>query len=98
VFLLCHCSVLLSLAVLVVLVAFVAFVLPFVFAALVVCAAGGVLHVVVAEREIKQNSKEASRKTKSNESRTNTMHRIEQKQRNKKTKEKQTNGKAIKDS
>ena len=48
VFLLCHCSVLLSLAVLVVRVAFVAFVLPFVFAALVVCAAGGVLHVVVA--------------------------------------------------
>ena len=45
VFLLCHCSVLLSLAVRV---AFVAFVLPFVFAALVVCAAGGVLHVVVA--------------------------------------------------
>ena len=59
-----HSSVLLSLAVLVVLVAFVAFVVPFLFAALVVCAAGGVLHVVVAEREIKQNSKEASRKTK----------------------------------
>ena len=60
--------VLVSLAVLVVLVAFVVFgvlVAPFVCAALVVCAAGAVFHVVVAELVIKQNNKEASRKRKS---------------------------------
>jgi fatty acid desaturase len=53
--------VLLSLAVLVAFVAFVVLVAPFVFAPLVVCAAGAVRHVVVAELVIKQNNKEANR-------------------------------------
>ena len=52
--------VLVSLAVLVVLVAFVALVAPFVFATLVVCAAGAVLHVVVVELAINQNNKQGS--------------------------------------
>jgi archaellum biogenesis protein FlaJ (TadC family) len=67
--------VLLSFAVLVVFVSFVAFlvlVVPFVFAAHVVCAAGAVLHVVVAELVIRQNNKEASRKQKG---KTHTRHR-----------------------
>ena len=58
---------LLSLTVLVVLVAFVVFgvlIAPFVFAAIVVCAAGAVLHVVAAEIADTQNNKEASRETK----------------------------------
>jgi len=63
------CSSFAVVVVLVVLVAFVGFVVlvdPFVLSALVVCAAGAVLHVVVAELVIKQNNKEASRKRKSN--------------------------------
>ena len=58
---------LVSLVVLVVPVVFIVFVvlvLPFVFDVLVVCAAGAVLHVVVAALVIKQNNKEAGRKTK----------------------------------
>ena len=53
-----------SLAVLLILAAFVALFSCFVFAALVVCATGAVLHVVVAELVIKHNNKEASIKTK----------------------------------
>ena len=45
-------------------VAFVVLVVPFVFAALVVCAAGAVLHVVVAALVIKQNKKGVSRQQK----------------------------------
>ena len=67
--------VLVSIAVLVASVACVVLSAPFVVAALVVCAAGAVLHVVVAKLVIKQNNKEASRKRKSNESRKNTKQR-----------------------
>ena len=81
VFLLCRCSC--FVAVLVLVVAFVVFGVPFVFAALIVCAAGVMLNVAVVALVIKQNNKEASRKAKSSEGRkaknnakqTNKTHR-----------------------
>ena len=81
VFLLCRCSC--FVAVLVLVVAFVVLGVPFVFAALIVCAAGVMLNVAVVALVIKQKNKEASRKAKSSEGRkaknnakqTNKTHR-----------------------
>ena len=88
VFLLCRCScfvvvLVLVVAVLVLVVAFVVLGVPFVFAALIVCAAGVMLNVAVVALVIKQKNKEASRKAKSSEGRkaknnakqTNKTHR-----------------------
>ena len=80
------CSSLAAVAVFVALVLVVAFVVlgvPFVFAALIVCAAGVMLNVAVVALVIKQKNKEASRKAKSSEGRkaknnakqTNKTHR-----------------------
>jgi cell division protein FtsL len=60
---------------------FVAFVVLFIFAALVVCAAGAVLHVVVAALLIKQNNKEARGTTKAPKAeKTTTKQRTPNKQ------------------
>ena len=76
---------------LIVFVAFIVLVVPFVFATLVVCAAGAVLNVVVAALAIKQNNKEARRKTKSGESRKANKYKANnRKQTNKKQRSKKT--------
>ena len=71
-----------------------AFLVPFVFATLVICAAGAVLNVAVAALVIKQDNEEANRETKSSESRKANKYKAEsRKQRNKKSGEAKKIGK-----